>query len=152
MIWERGTLWWESFVTFPEPSEFPFSFKSEIIFENPLWGSKILLFSSPILDLCPVSSVSLLPNVPTIFPMLWRVLPTLDSQVDGQYSYLNLISLNMMRCLCCSLETSTLCHQLASQPLSQIGFSTQTSLSMSWGADDKGSHIRKKTWFYEIIS
>lgn len=36
----------------------------------------------PILDLCPVSSVSLLPNVPSIFPMLWRVLPTLDSQVS----------------------------------------------------------------------
>ena len=121
--------------------------------------------SSPILDLCPVSSVSLLPNVPSIFPMLWRVLPTLDTQVDGRpISALYLDSLlppcesttknketatslfcwfccppymKILRWLSCSLEISTQWRQLVSQLLSQIGFKTQTSLSMSWGADAK---------------
>lgn len=51
--------------------------------EDPLMGELCHISKAhPILDLCPVSSVSLLPNVPSIFPMLWRVLPTLDSQVS----------------------------------------------------------------------
>jgi len=52
--------------------------------EDPLMGKLCHISKAhQILDLCPVSSVSLLSNVPNIFPMLWRVLPTLDSQVSA---------------------------------------------------------------------
>ena len=87
----QGLVSFPTSISTPGPSKFSFSSSfirtlSNLLVTTPKKLSTLYTFwwsplPSPILDLCPVSTISFPHNASSIFPMLWRFFPTLDFQV-----------------------------------------------------------------------